>query len=283
MRFPNRLARAAAALAFAGALATPLVPEGHAETGCAEEPARKVFEAGKQYYDTGYYEDALKSFRRAYDMCPKAALLKNIGATEERLGNLVAAIEAYEQYVKVAPTGDDREATSILIGNLKKRVVLAPAASASASASASAVASAPPPPPPPPPPAASSAPEAAPSPPPPLPPPPPSRAPAYVSFGVAGAAAIGAVITGLLAKSRYDSASSSCSPRCPDSEVSGVKSMALVSTILSGVAVVGVGVGGVLLLTGKATPAPSAGGLVPRATVAFLPGGGALSAEWGLR
>ena len=260
----------ATALAFALSLAA--LSPGHALAQCAEEPARKVFEAGKQYYDTGYYDDALKSFRRAYDMCPKAGLLKNIGATEERLGNLAAAIEAYEQYVKAAPTADDRDATLLLIGNLKKRVVAPPP---SASSSASAAPSAPPPP------SASSAVAPPPPPPPTLPPPPPeapNRVPAYVALGVAGAATIGAVITGLVAKSRYDHANSNCAPRCPDSEVSGVKSMALVSTILTGVAVVSVGVSGVLFFTAK--PAQTTTGLVPYATVGAAPGGVSGSLRW---
>ena len=99
-----------------------------------------------------------------------------------------------------------------------------------------------------------------------------------MSFGVAGAATIGAIITGIVAKSRYDKANSTCAPRCSDSEVSGVKGMALVSTILSGVAVVGVGVGGVLLLTAK--PQQESTGLVPNTTVGVLPGGARVSAGW---
>jgi tetratricopeptide (TPR) repeat protein len=263
----------ATAAVFAAAVGAVAVSR-HASAQCAEEAARKVFEAGKQYYDTGYYEDAIKSFRRANDMCPKAALLKNIGATEERLGNIAAAIEAYEQYLKAAPDAADRDAMQLLIGNLKKRLPPPPPPSASMSASA-----APPPPPPPPPPATSSA--VVPPPPPPPPPPPsagPNRFPAYLALSIGGAATVGAVITGLVAKGRYDSAKSDCSPSCSDSQVSGVKSMALVSTILSGVAVVGVGAGAVLFFTAK--PPDAATGLVPRTTVGVLPSGGAVSAQW---
>jgi hypothetical protein len=70
-----------------------------------------------------------------------------------------------------------------------------------------------------------------------------------------------AVVTGILANSEYQSAEDDCSPRCSDDEVSSAKTLAWVSTIATGVAVLGAGVGFTLLLTSSggdsaaATPA----------------------------
>ncbi len=69
-----------------------------------------------------------------------------------------------------------------------------------------------------------------------------------------------AVVTGIIANNEYEHAKDHCSPNCTDAEVSSAKSMALVSTIATGVAIVGAGVGVTLFLvsssSGSATSAP---------------------------
>jgi hypothetical protein len=87
---------------------------------------------------------------------------------------------------------------------------------------------------------------------------------------VGGLAAGGAVVTGILAKGEYDDAKDSCSPNCPDDRIAGGKGLALTSTILTGVAVVGVGLGVTLWVTD--TPQSSAS-LAPRLRVGLLPQG----------
>jgi tetratricopeptide (TPR) repeat protein len=253
---------AALSLAAASGLA---LTDRSASAACAEDAARKIFEAGKSYYDTGYYEDALRSFKRAHDLCPKAELLLNIGATQERLGDLAAAIAAYEQYTVDAPGADDRDSTLARIRNLKQRMASpsgstsAPAGTSSAPAPSAAAPSASGPAP-----AGGEGPDG------------PvqqgsSRLPAYVSFGVAGAAAIGAVATGLVANGRYSDAESSCSPRCNDDDVKGIKTMALVSTVLTGVAVAGAGVGVVLLLLGGRDESAASGPRSPAGGAGLTP------------
>ncbi|MCS6898288.1 MAG: tetratricopeptide repeat protein [Polyangiaceae bacterium] len=191
---------------------------------CADELARKVFEAGYAFYEAGDYEEALRSFRRSYSLCPKPEQQKNIGATHERLGNLPEAIEAYELYLKSAPPdAEDRDAIQVRIANLQKR--LTPAVQPSAPASSLAPLPLPPLPEPPP------------------PPPPPDRTAAVVALSAGGLFAVGSLITGLLARSRFQEAERSCKPSCSDSEVASIRTLAWTSIALTGAAALGTGMG----------------------------------------
>ena len=107
--------------------------------------------------------------------------------------------------------------------------------------------------------------------------------PAYISWGIGGAAAIGAVVTGLIANGKYNDAESGCATTaqgCSDGEVDPIKNMALVSTILTGVAVVGAGVGTYLYLTAKPQNQEAATGLAPRLAGGIAPGRAGLNALW---
>jgi hypothetical protein len=156
--------------------------------------------------------------------------------------------------------------------NLKKRAEAPPTPPASSAAAPVASAA-----PLPPPVASAPAPEA------PKPPPSsPNRVPAYAVLGIGGAAAVGALVTGLVANGKFASAEKDCKPSCPDKTVDSIKSMALVSDILTGVAVVGVGVGAVLFFTAKPgteTAAPSAS-LRPLVAGSVGPRGGQVQATW---
>ncbi|HMJ11437.1 MAG TPA: hypothetical protein VK524_08510, partial [Polyangiaceae bacterium] len=108
----------------------------------------------------------------------------------------------------------------------------------------------------------------------------PNRLPAYVLLGVGGLTAVGAGVTGLLARSEYDEAKDTCSPNCSDDEISASKNLALTSTILTGVAVVSVGVGAALyFMSGKSTEVARAR-VVPRILVGAGRRGGAAQASW---
>jgi hypothetical protein len=211
----------------------------------SDELARRHFDSGAAYLEESDYENALKAFQKSYDLSHRPEILLNIATVEERRGDLAAAIGALQAYLTADPRSERAETTRLRIQNLQKRLD-------------DAAAMAPPAPtvPPPPPPAA------APPPPPPAPPPTsePDRMPAYVAFGVGGVGLVTAVITGIVANGKYQDAKDHCSPHCSDSDVSPAKSMALVSTIATGVAIVGAGVGITLFLTssssGSATAAP---------------------------
>jgi tetratricopeptide (TPR) repeat protein len=197
-----------------------------------DENARRHFESGVAYLQQSNYEDALREFQSSYALSKRPELLLNIANVYERMGKLQEAVDALTKFLELQPATPERGTHETRIANLKKRIEEqkpAPAPTASASA----------------------APAKAPAPAPPPPSRAPNRTPAYIAFGVGGAAGIAALITGLVANADFNDAEATCKPGCDDSRVSSIKSMALVSTILTGVAVVGVGTGAVLYFTAK--------------------------------
>jgi tetratricopeptide (TPR) repeat protein len=237
-----------------------------------DENARRHFESGAAYLQQSDYDNALREFQAAYALSKRPPLLLNIANVYERMGKLQDAVDALTKYLEEDPKSPERTTHETRIANLKKRIEATPppAASASAPASSSNAALAPPAP-------TTAAPVS--SPPPAAPASGPNRTPAFIAFGVGGAAAVGAVVTGLVAKGKYDDAEKQCKPSCPDNTVSSIKSMALVSDVLTGVAVVGVGVGAILFLTSGGSH-ESASGSKPSFAGGVGPQGGRLEATW---
>jgi tetratricopeptide (TPR) repeat protein len=237
-----------------------------------DENARRHFESGAAYLQQSDYENALREFQAAYALSKRPPLLLNIANVYERMGKLQEAVDSLTKYLEEDPKSPERTTHETRIANLKKRIEAMPPPT-TASSGAPAASSAPPPPP-----AVTAAPPApAPSTPPPASS--PNRVPAFIAFGVGGAAAIGAVVTGLVAKGKYDDADKSCKPSCPDNTVNSIKSMALVSDVLTGVAVAGVGVGAILLLTSGGSH-EAASGSKPSIAGGVGPQGGRLEATW---
>lgn len=91
------------------------------------ELAHQKYIAGKQDYDEGNYESALRRFRDAYNLdCTKHELLIIISAAYERKGDKKEAIGALEAYVARAPSAPDVGTYQAKIENLKKQVAAAP-------------------------------------------------------------------------------------------------------------------------------------------------------------
>ncbi len=256
--------KATLALGLCTALLGSVVPVG-AQTD--DENARIHFESGAAYLKQSDNENALREFQAAYALSKRPALLLNIANVYERMGKPKEAVDALTKYLEEDPKTAERSTIESRIANLKKRAesaTPAPATSASAAPAASAPVPAPTPPPAeaPPPPAGA-----------------PKRTPAYIVLGIGGAAAIGAVVTGIVAKSKFSDAEKNCKPNCADSTVNPIKSMALVSDVLTGVAVVGVGVGAVLFFTAKPST-ESAVSPRPSLRAGVGPGGGGVEATW---
>jgi hypothetical protein len=236
-----------------------------------DENARRHFESGAAYVQQSDNENALREFQAAYALSKRPALLLNIANVYERMGKPREAVETLTKYLNEDPKSSDRTTTETRIANLKKRLeatpdsTTPPAASASTTTAASAAPAATTTP------AVTEAPRGARA---------PNRTPAYIAFGVGGAAAIGAVVTGLVAKSKFDDADKTCKPACSDGTVSSIKSMALVSDILTGVAVAGVGVGAVLFFTAKSPGTEAAQSRGPTFGAGVGPGGGKVVATW---
>jgi hypothetical protein len=238
-----------------------LVPaRAFAQAPSPDELARRHFESGTAYLQESDYENALKAFQKAYELSKRPAILINVATVEERRGNIEGAITALRRYLELEPNGEHAETTRLRLQNLEKRAAEAPPPAAAVA------------------PAAIPA-EPAPAPPPPAPTQPASkpaptatddgtaadRTPAYIAFGVGGVAAIGAIVTGILANSEYQNAKDECSPACTDAELSSGRTLATVSTVATGVAVVGAGFGLVLWLS--AAPSDAARSAEPRARI----------------
>jgi tetratricopeptide (TPR) repeat protein len=238
----------------------------------ADELARRHFESGAAYLQESDYESALKAFRKSYELSKRPEIQLNIATVHERMGNLQGAVDALEKYLVDAPQGEHVETVKIRIANLKKHIAEQPPGSAAATEPASAPQQT----------TAQPAPMPVAAPPPSAEREPPNRIPAYVLLSVGGLAAGGAVITGVFAQSEYNDAEETCAKTqagCSDDEVSSGRTMALSSTILTGVAIVGVGVGVALWLTADSgSERPTSG--APRVNLALRPGGAAAAASW---
>jgi tetratricopeptide (TPR) repeat protein len=262
-------------MAAALALGAMIVPSLTAGAQSSDEDARKHFEAGESYFKTSDYEGALREFKQAYALSKRPLILLSMAAVYERMGRLQDTIDSLSKYLVEVPDAKDRATVELRIENLKRRLAEQPAAPQDAGLEAAPVTPVPVS-------TTSAAPLVTTAPPPAAA---PNRTPAYVSWGIGGAAAIGAVVTGIVAKGKYDDAKSSsgCGSTpagCTDDQISPIKSWALVSTVLTGVAVVGAGVGTYFYFAAKPPSAEQATGAMPRLTAGASAGGGGVSASW---
>lgn len=89
--------------------------------------AHQKYIAGKQDYDEGNYESAVRRFRDAYTLdCTKHELLIIISLAYERKGDRQEAVNALETYVARAPTAPDVGTYKAKIENLKKQIAAEP-------------------------------------------------------------------------------------------------------------------------------------------------------------
>lgn len=125
-------------LMAAGVHAQPK-PDEKAPAAVDDKEARDLFRLGKQAFDEGRYERALKYFKDAYDLSGRAQLQFNIGTVLDRLRRDREAIDAYKSYLAKTPDAANREVVEERIRLLEAAsarpdttvVPLAPAPSAS--------------------------------------------------------------------------------------------------------------------------------------------------------
>ncbi len=73
-----------------------------------EQEARRLFDEGREAYERGAFEQALRLFEKARDLAePRARVFLefNIAQTLDRLGRDEEALRRYEAYLKEAPDG----------------------------------------------------------------------------------------------------------------------------------------------------------------------------------
>lgn len=273
-RLPGKT-RGAALLASALASAVWLVTlTGHAQS-TSDDMARRHFDSGVAYLEESDYESALKAFQKAYELSKRPEILLNIATVHERQSDLPSAVASLRAYLEAAPQGEHAETVKLRIQNLEKRIQEQENAKQAAAAPAPAPA--------PPPPGAAAAPAPQPAPPAttaPVAKSQPNRLPAFVSLGVGGLMGGAALVTGLIANAKYQDAKDSCGHRCSDDRISGSRTFAITSTVLTGAAVLGVGLGVGLLFATDSEGDNVARGGKPRVDVALGPRVAAASAAW---
>lgn len=74
------------------------------------EAAKKHTNQGKNLFQLGRYQEALKEYEAAYLTVPHPVLLFNIGQCHNKLGNKEAAVRSYKAYLRDSPTASNRNA-----------------------------------------------------------------------------------------------------------------------------------------------------------------------------
>ncbi len=84
--------------------------------------ARQHFMAGQDYYTQGRYDKAIEEFEEAYRLEPKPLLLYNIAMAQEKVGELVKAVDYLKRYLDATPDNEDRTTLLAKVANLEVRI-----------------------------------------------------------------------------------------------------------------------------------------------------------------
>lgn len=250
-----------------------------------DDQAHAHFEVAASYYEQANYESALREFQEAYRLSHRSQLFYNLSLCYQQLGDLPNAVDYLTRYLHDVTEIANRASLETRLENLRTRLAAQQAATTgtgdtggtetgsgdtggtdsgsgdtgstesgdtgssdtgsadtgSSSGSSSGGGS--------------------------------INVGAIASFSVAGVGLVlGAVFTGLAASEdgRVGSLPCAASRTCPDSELSGMRTDALVADIMWGVSLAGAAVGLVLLLV---DPGSSSGGSDAHASLRVGPGG----------
>jgi tetratricopeptide (TPR) repeat protein len=114
-----------AAAAFGSMLATPawaqqpppatppvaepsIAPPPQAPTEAQREAAREAYARGQALFAESKFAEAKAAFEQAYAAVPNPVVLLSIAESDVRLGNLEAALDAYQRYLAAQPGAPDR-------------------------------------------------------------------------------------------------------------------------------------------------------------------------------
>jgi len=84
--------------------------------------ARRAFERGSRLYQQARYAEAAAAFEEAYRAVPNGVVLYNLGQCYEKLGELEKALSSYQEYLRLVPQAEDREAVQTIIAGLEGRL-----------------------------------------------------------------------------------------------------------------------------------------------------------------
>lgn len=180
------------------------------------EQARALYNEGATAFEAGDFESALAAFQACYDLSRLPALLFNLASSYDRLGQTHEAVRHYEAYLAAVPEADNREYVQSRLILLQEEVATEEPVHTVA------------------PPIAIQTPT-------PTEPEGPSRVGPIVLIAAGGAAAVGAVVTGILSRSSRSDLNDACSGNiCPPesrSTFDAMKRQALLTDVLGGVAI----------------------------------------------
>ncbi len=236
--------------------------------------ARGHFQAGAAAFRAGRYEEAAEEFQQAYTLTRSADVLFNLATCYDRLDRRPEAVHEYQRYLQLEPQATDRDRVGHRIHELQVMMAAVDQAGAPGGQGSGAQA--------------------------------PGqddgaaggnaghttptghrssmwRIATYATYGLAGAALIGAVVTGIVSASIHAGLVQSCDENrvCPADKASDIdtgRTLAGVSTALTIVTIVAAAGGTALLLfaprTREQAPAPAHAG-----HVALGPGPGLVGAS----
>jgi tetratricopeptide (TPR) repeat protein len=105
---------AVAALCAAGAF-------GSSASAQTPDRARLHFEAGASYYEAGDYEDALREFRRSFELSQEPQLYYNFSLCHQQLGQYEQAAEDLQRYLDRVTDVENRVNLERRLSNLRER------------------------------------------------------------------------------------------------------------------------------------------------------------------
>jgi tetratricopeptide (TPR) repeat protein len=258
---------------------TPLAANASGEAAL-DERAQRHWGSGMAYLDEGDYAKALEAFDKAFALSGRPRILLAIAVTHERRGDLGHAIASLDEYLRLAPNANNAASIRTHRDELQAqhdeqlqhmsdakhdegktagttKPALVPSTSERSGASLDATQD----------PRSSQT----------------SSTLRWTAFGVGIASGVAATVSGALAWKKYGELEDGCgaSGFCSEQEMQTGRTMAWVSTVLSGVAVVGLGVGVWLSLDEPPSPkAKSAATQQVHVGLAYRPSGLTSQVSW---
>lgn len=92
-----------------------------AQTADARNRARQLYESAQRLFDAGNFAAAESTFRAAYEAVPNPVVLRAIAAAQERQGNIGAAAQTLQQYLRDSPGATDRAQVEAHLRELTSR------------------------------------------------------------------------------------------------------------------------------------------------------------------
>jgi len=133
---PRSLTALVTCIAFAGAIFWPYqaraqqaqpAPATAAPAGDdALVQAKTHFEAGKNAYNAGDYQTAIREFKAAEALRPSPVLDYNIGLANEKLGKKRVAVKYYHRYLDGMPNASNHSQVEQSIQQLEREIAAAP-------------------------------------------------------------------------------------------------------------------------------------------------------------